>query len=357
VVCTNKSDLNRLIEILDGIDEFDAGDDPVLATCAGTERDWVADPKPSGYRAYHVNLCTSVPRATERHVVVCELQVRTLLQDSWGELTHEDTYKPGGEVPPLVDTLSKRMADLMATLDDLAEDLRLELDRLAEDSLVDGAGGDPGQASPNRDAAQAYLAERIATLDGPLDLGSLAWELQREFGQEIADGWFGHGTFKVLLTSAVPEVRVSPNPPSYVLPAGFDVESYARPRPDVPRAASLLKDADRSFPLVAKEHWPRIYLAIATAMESVTWSGAPDIRIVNELSRSARDAAVSSGLERVTRQQASYVANGLMFGRALEPDMAPADVEREFIRRTLSRAAELEVPEDDLKELQAWLSR
>jgi ppGpp synthetase/RelA/SpoT-type nucleotidyltranferase len=355
VVCTNKSDASRFVEILDSLDEYADGDDPVLATCPETARDWVTAPKPSGYRAHHINLCTSVPRATERHVVVCELQIRTLLQDSWGELTHEDTYKPGGEVPPLVDTLSRRMADLMATLDDLAEDLRSELDRLAEDSLTDGPKGSGPSASPNRDAACEYLADRIADLSRPTALGSLAWELQREFGQEIINGWFGSGTFKGLLKSAVPDVRLSPNPPSYVLPAGFDVESYSQIHSDLPRAASLLKAADRSFPLVSEEHWPKLYAALAGATHEVSWEGDADIRMVNELTRAARDASQQPGADRVTRQQVSYVANGLMFGRTLKMKMSPSEVERKFVEWTLSRARDLDVPGGDLEELETWL--
>ena len=68
-----------------------------------------------------INLKTAVNAGLSREVVACELQLRTLLQESWGELTHEDTYKPGSSALRLVTTLSRRMADLLATLDDMAE--------------------------------------------------------------------------------------------------------------------------------------------------------------------------------------------------------------------------------------------
>ena len=122
--------------------------------------------------------------------------MRTLLQDSWGELTHEDAYSKSGELPPLVEVLSMRMADLLATLDDIAEDLRNELDRIDE-AIVDEAPGQSDTESgndadtgnelpvgPGADAADILL-ERWRSLDRPLEISSLAWALQNEFGAEV----------------------------------------------------------------------------------------------------------------------------------------------------------------------------
>ena len=55
-------------------------------------------------------------------VIQQHYQVRTVLQDSWGELTHEDTYSKAGESPPLVEILSTRMADLLAPAVSAAEE-------------------------------------------------------------------------------------------------------------------------------------------------------------------------------------------------------------------------------------------
>jgi hypothetical protein len=136
--------------------------------------------------------------------------VRTLYQDSWGELTHEDTYSKSGELPPLVEVLSTRMADLLATLDDIAEDLRNELDRIDEAIVTETAG------QPDAD----ILLERWRSLDRPLEISSLAWALQNEFGAEVSDNWFGHGTFKRFLHAAVPEGELSGDRQVYLLPAG-----------------------------------------------------------------------------------------------------------------------------------------
>jgi hypothetical protein len=116
--------------------------------------------------------------------------------------------------------LSRRIADLLATLDDLAEDLRAELDRLAEAALEDAPRDEEvGQRQDvNREAAERHLADLVSDLKRETSLASLAFELRREFGEEIAKGWFGHGSFKNLLNAAVPNVQIRPDPPSYVLP-------------------------------------------------------------------------------------------------------------------------------------------
>ncbi|MBE1463809.1 hypothetical protein [Kibdelosporangium phytohabitans] len=92
--------------------------------------DYIEQPKPSGYRAVHLLVEVDVPQGSKYVPVVCEIQIRTLLQHSWGELTHEDTFKPGVRVPQLVTSLSKRLATALAVLDEIAQDLRDELEKI-----------------------------------------------------------------------------------------------------------------------------------------------------------------------------------------------------------------------------------
>jgi hypothetical protein len=311
-----------------------------------------------------VNLCTSVPQATKRHPVVCELQIRTLLQDSWGELTHEDTYKPGADVPSLVTNLSKRMADLMAVLDDIAEDLRSQLDTLAEDSLTEKGTipedqpteevGD-GATDPAREAAEVYLRDQVDALTRPIPLPTLAWELQREFGGDISNGWVGHGTFTKMLNAVAPDARVGPTNRSYVLPPDFDISSYDGEHPGVPRVISLLKEADRSFPLCSSEHWPRVYSALAVATHELTWERSPDLKTMNDLTRLARDESAPTPEERVSRGQAHYVAFALFSSSNLLTNMTCAQIEQAFVAWMLSRSTSMGLPKDDSDELESWL--
>lgn len=96
--------------------------------------DYVANPKPSGYRGYHVFVEVDVPVGGQQKAVVCEIQIRTLLQHAWGQLTHEDTYKPPTGVPQIVAALSKRLATALAVMDEIAQDIRNELDNVVSEA-------------------------------------------------------------------------------------------------------------------------------------------------------------------------------------------------------------------------------
>lgn len=362
IVCTNKSDMDRLVEMLESLDEYSAGEHPVLAVVPETTKDWRNDPKESGYRAYHVNLCTSVHQVTERHPVICELQVRTLLQDSWGELTHEDTYKPGAtDVPPLMDTLSRRMADLMATIDDLAEDVRSEIDSLEADAL--GANGElkkstsapepKASASSTREAAEAYLAELTRGLKRPTPMATLAWELQREFGSDLSKDWAGHGTFRAMLESAAPETRVSGSPPTWASPADFDVSAYDGWHPGFPRVVSVFKDADPSFPLISTEVWPSVYAALADASQAGVWKS--DAEPLTMLTKHARDASFGKFGFRLSRRQLNYVAIALASEGQLTPNMSAEQIEEAFVKLMLDRSSDMGISQGDADQLTAWL--
>lgn len=157
-----------------------------------------------------------------------ELQVRTLLQDGWGELTHEDTYKPGQETPELVTVLALRMGELLATVDDIAEDIQADLAReakrsdLGEEPEDDAVAASEAEGSPTV-SEQIVLAETqriVADLIGPTSLATIASRLRATFGPDAVKGWLGRTTFKALLMEAVPDVQIELVGPSYVIPHG-----------------------------------------------------------------------------------------------------------------------------------------
>ncbi|KNX38950.1 GTP pyrophosphokinase [Luteipulveratus halotolerans] len=108
-------------------------------------KDLVDPPKESGYRAHHVILQVPVDGAEP---VLVEVQVKTRLQDAWGELTHEDLYKPGAAMKPgpFHGSVARAMAAMLAAVDSMADDLALEL----EGSLAADASA---QTAPDADDA------------------------------------------------------------------------------------------------------------------------------------------------------------------------------------------------------------
>jgi len=347
ITCTNLRDIEMVQAALDGLPLPGAGTSAGLRFDPASERDYVLEPKESGYRGWHVNLVVDVESAP----VTVELQVRTLLQDSWGELTHEDTYSKDGELPPLVEVLSRRMADLFATLDDIAEDLRSELDRLDQEAVAEPAAGADSALVPQgalaADAASVLMA-RWSALDRPVDLAALAWQLQAEFGAEISNGWFGAESFKRFLLQSIPDAEISTGRQAYLLPAQPEQESTAADPNNasstisgVPGGARALRRVDAGFPLLESDRWEALFTQLAEAWRRLGRL-EPNTASMNRLTRSARDRSRSAG-DRVSRRHLDYVVKSLLNadadGRPLEADAIAAS----FADITLQRMADLRI--------------
>jgi ppGpp synthetase/RelA/SpoT-type nucleotidyltranferase len=368
LTCTNLRDLEMVQIALENLPRR-AGKKRHLTLDPTSERDYVEHPKVSGYRGWHVNLGVQ----HDGTPVTCELQVRTLLQDSWGELTHEDTYSKSGELPPLVEVLSTRMADLLATLDDIAEDLRNELDRIDEAIVTETAGqpdadsgivpiAESGQellVGPGADAADILL-ERWRSLDRPLEISSLAWALQNEFGAEVSDNWFGHGTFKRFLHAAVPEGELSGDRQVYLLPAGSGAPGAGDGSDPVVASEPVVASADDlstipDFPLVETEQWRRIYEHLAEAWRRVG-AGTPSTRMVNQLTRSARDRARSTG-DPLTRRHLDHVAKAVLATTGSGEPLDADQIGEAFASSVLQRLADLRIVTADNAAARARVGR
>lgn len=372
ITCNNKSDVQRVMDIVSALDVYEEGAEPVLEQQNDSLRDYLSKPKETGYRAIHVNLCTAVTSGLKRKAITCELQVRTLLQDGWGELTHEDTYKPGSTPPVLVEMLSRRMADLLATVDDIAQDLRQELDRLSsinvEEPSVGTQGLPPSELSDldqyqlgAREAAMRYLRDRLGNIERPTDLASLAWELRKKFGQDITDGWFGFGSFKALLKSSAPSVRVTSEPPSYVLPEGYEASAVPvsmKSSPDVPDAALILRGVDRSFPLISKERLHSAYRQLADASLHVDWNDATsyDIARLNEMTRRARE--LNTDDNPLSRSHLDYISKAILFSGNLNRPLGVEEIKSIYVTSTMNRLQGVmgEVDPGKLEEVRNWLA-
>ncbi len=357
VTCINLRDVEMVQTALDALPRVAGGGlwlDPT------SERDYVAEPKASGYRGWHVNLGLEVGETA----VVCELQVRTLLQDSWGELTHEETYSKDGALPPLVEVLSTRMADLLSILDDIAEDLRTELDRIEQEAVAGPDDGDllastalAGQAG---DAAE-MLRDQWTSIARPIDLAALAWALQREFGAEISDDWFGHGSFKRFLRHAVPEGEISTGRQAYLLPmesgnanadaAGSDSDNddpVERAGRSAPGAARQLRRIDPQFPLLAAPDWPGLFEHLAESWRRVKPSDA-SVATVNRLTRSARDLARAAGAPS-SRRTLDYIVKALLATENTSPvgrgSWNGQELAELFATTTIQRMVELRILDD-----------
>ncbi len=74
-------------------------------------KDFINNPKESGYRSLHLRLGVPVTFSNEHHDVTCEVQLRTTNMDSFAQLEHHSGYKPVCGVP---DFLTKQLISLSA---------------------------------------------------------------------------------------------------------------------------------------------------------------------------------------------------------------------------------------------------
>jgi ppGpp synthetase/RelA/SpoT-type nucleotidyltranferase len=126
VVCNNTRDVQRFVDLLVKRLALEThgplgADAPLQAEV----QDYVAAPKPDGYRGVHLTFRVHVPDGTTfgSIAVGCEVQVRTLMQDGWARLSHKDVYK----TDDLPDDLRARFEDLSRVLeaaDEIAQDIR-----------------------------------------------------------------------------------------------------------------------------------------------------------------------------------------------------------------------------------------
>lgn len=81
------------------------------------EKDFIKNPKPNGYRSYHIIFKVPVNIGEQISKVYLELQIRTIAMDFWSSLEHEIKYKKNVDNTDAIVKELKRCADDIATND------------------------------------------------------------------------------------------------------------------------------------------------------------------------------------------------------------------------------------------------
>ncbi|WP_063062229.1 GTP pyrophosphokinase [Nocardia sienata] len=136
ITCSFITDTYRVLEALTS-----QADVEVLAI-----KDYIADPKPNGYKSLHALLKIPVFLSTGPVNVTVELQVRTVAMDFWATLEHKIFYKYDGDVPQrFIDDLTSAAATAA------------ELDRRMEQLHTDVHGVDGRTRGPQADIDDELL--------------------------------------------------------------------------------------------------------------------------------------------------------------------------------------------------------
>ncbi len=91
------------------------------------KKDYIANPKPNGYRSLHLILEVPIFLAERTQPVRIELQIRTIAMDFWASLEHQLRYKSDVEIPEHVSDDLKKCADVIAATDQEMQRIAKEL--------------------------------------------------------------------------------------------------------------------------------------------------------------------------------------------------------------------------------------
>ncbi len=94
------------------------------------EKDYIENPKKSGYRSLHIVIEIPVYLSNTKHNVKVEIQLRTIAMDFWASLEHELRYKTSSKVPESVRRELFRVAETIAMTDREMEEIAIELQAL-----------------------------------------------------------------------------------------------------------------------------------------------------------------------------------------------------------------------------------
>lgn len=90
-------------------------------------KDYIKNPKPNGYRSYHLVLQVPVFLSDRKEMVRVEVQLRTIAMDFWASLEHQIHYKTSCEVPDSVVDELKQCADIIAQTDERMQQLSKQI--------------------------------------------------------------------------------------------------------------------------------------------------------------------------------------------------------------------------------------
>ena len=132
ITCSFIADTYRILETLTSQEDI-----RVL-----TIKDYIAEPKPNGYKSLHAIIEIPVFLSTGPVPVTVEIQVRTIAMDFWASLEHKIHYKYAGDVPADIASDLSEAAAAAEQLDVRMEQLHAEVHGNVMDGPVDNSVDD-----------------------------------------------------------------------------------------------------------------------------------------------------------------------------------------------------------------------
>lgn len=82
IICSFLKDVYTIVDIIGSTGEF----------IVKSEKDYIVEPKPSGYRSYHMIVLVPIYLENRTEYIQVEIQIRTVAMDCWASLDHKLRY-------------------------------------------------------------------------------------------------------------------------------------------------------------------------------------------------------------------------------------------------------------------------
>ena len=94
------------------------------------KKDYIREPKKSGYQSLHLILEVAIAFQNETQWIKIELQLRTAAMDYWANLDHQLRYKRGRKEAQVIDEELQQCATVISSLDQKMLKIRKKIDKI-----------------------------------------------------------------------------------------------------------------------------------------------------------------------------------------------------------------------------------
>lgn len=120
VTCCYISDIYAVVDMLCRRDDF----------IVIKQKDYIKNPKPSGYRSYHIVVNVPVYLWSQKKYAPVEIQIRTIAMDFWASLEHQLKYKRAAAITPEISEELRDCAERIAETDLQMQRIFMEINDL-----------------------------------------------------------------------------------------------------------------------------------------------------------------------------------------------------------------------------------
>ncbi|MDE7276711.1 MAG: GTP pyrophosphokinase family protein [Lachnospiraceae bacterium] len=122
VICSFTSDIYQIADMISNQSDIN-----VISV-----KDYIVNPKPSGYKSYHMLVTVPVYLSDRIEQTKVEIQIRTVAMDFWASLEHKIHYKFEGNAPDRIKDQLVECSRIVSDLDDRMLSLNKEIQKLGE---------------------------------------------------------------------------------------------------------------------------------------------------------------------------------------------------------------------------------